>query len=75
MIGELTSPIAVPLNAWTHLAFTYDGTNGSIYINGNLAANGPMFFQLGATRTNNFIGRRTAGDSYANATIDEFRIW
>src|SRR5215207_3038050 len=35
VIGSVTSPTALPLNAWTHLAFTYDGTNGRIFIDSN----------------------------------------
>src|SRR5262245_26482256 len=34
IIGSVTSPTALPLNTWTHVAFSYDGTNGSIFING-----------------------------------------
>jgi hypothetical protein len=74
--GSVTSPTALPLNTWTHLAFSYDGTNGSIFINGNPVASGPMPPPSGAPRTGNFIGRSNFGiDDYANAIIDEFRIW
>src|SRR5262245_58816749 len=75
IIGSVTSPTALPLNTWTHLAFTHDGTNGSIFINGNPVTSGPMPVPPSATRTNNFIGRSNFGDTYANAIIDEFRIW
>ena len=75
IIGSLTSPSALPLNAWTHLAFTYDGTNGSIFINGILATNGPMTVPPSATRTSNFIGHSNQGNPNANAILDEFRIW
>jgi len=76
IIGSVTSPTALPLNTWTHLAFSYDGTNGSIFINGNSVAGGPMPMPPSATRTNNFIGRSNFSiDAYAHAMIDEFRIW
>jgi hypothetical protein len=74
-LADLISPSPLPLNAWRHLAFTYDGTNGRIFINGDLAASGPMSAPPIVTRTNNFIGRSNWGDPYANAIIDEFRIW
>ncbi|MEK7953908.1 LamG-like jellyroll fold domain-containing protein [Luteolibacter soli] len=74
--GSVTSPTALPLNTWTHLAFTHDGTTGSILINGKVAISGPMPATTGTLRTDNFIGRSNFGiDDYANAIIDEFRIW
>ena len=36
------APAALPLNVWTHMAFSYDGANGSIYVNGSLAVSGAM---------------------------------
>jgi hypothetical protein len=75
VIGSVTSPTALPLNTWTHLAFTYDGTSGSIFINGNPVISASMPAPPSATRTSNFIGRSNFGDTYANAIIDEFRIW
>lgn len=32
-----TSTTVVPLNAWTHIVFTYDGTTRRLYVNGALA--------------------------------------
>jgi hypothetical protein len=34
----LDSPDLIPLNTWTHAAFTFDGVNLCLYINGNLVA-------------------------------------
>jgi hypothetical protein len=76
--GSVTSPVALPLNTWAHLAFTYDGSSGSIFINGNSVTSGPMPAPApaGAPRGNNFIGRSSFdNDAYADAIIDEFRIW
>lgn len=73
---NLTAPSPLPLNVWTHVAFTYDGTNGSIYVNGVLAARSPMLPPPPATRTNDYIGRSNwSGDGYTEAVIDDFRIW
>jgi hypothetical protein len=73
---SLTAPNPLPLNAWTHVAFAYDGTNGSIFVNGALAARGPMLPPPSVTRTNNYIGRSNwASDGYTQAVLDEFRIW
>jgi uncharacterized membrane protein len=61
-------------NIWIFLCGTFDGTNMSFYMNGNL---------LGTKEINNInkgsldvlIGRRPGGTSYFNGTIDEVRIW
>lgn len=74
--GSISVPSALPLNMWTHLAFTCDGATGRIFTNGILAVSGPMTTPSGPARTSNFIGRSNwPGDADANATIDEVRIW
>ena len=35
---ETVGPDTVPVNAWTHLAFSYDGAHTRLYVNGELAA-------------------------------------
>ena len=46
--SSIASPIPVPLNRWTHLAFVYnhfygaEGSSGRIYLNGTLVAEGPL---------------------------------
>jgi subtilisin-like proprotein convertase family protein len=74
--GQITAPSAIPTNTWTHLAFTFDGTNGRILVNGIEVTNLAMTVPPNVTRTNNFIGRSNwPADALANAIIDEFRIW
>jgi len=66
----------LPLNQWVHLAATLNGTNGTIYINGNVVGSGTRNIPPNATRTNNYIGRSNfSNDQYANAIFDEVRIW
>src|SRR5882724_9341214 len=43
----------LPLNQWTHLAATLSGTNGTIYINGDVVGSGTLNIPPGVTRTNN----------------------
>jgi alpha-tubulin suppressor-like RCC1 family protein len=78
MIGGTwtTSASAVPLNAWTHVAVTWDGLTNRFYLNGVLdeavAAPGPLY-QSGSPL---FIGRQgTVGTNYFEGTIDEVRVW
>ncbi len=76
LIANVLSPVTLPLNQWTHLAFTFDGAVGSILINGFPVASSAMAVPVNVTRTNNYLGRSLYGaDAYANASFDEFRIW
>ncbi len=72
---ELGNPI--PLNTWTHLAFTWDATAkvGNIYVNGvltNTINGGSSSFGTDGIMT---IGARSDGAQNINATFDELRIW
>ena len=64
------------LNAWTHLAVTYDGRAQSMFVNGNLVGTTPVdnspptFFAA-----NNLIGTANNGVTFTNAIIDEFAFW
>lgn len=77
LAGNLLSPTSLPLNVWTHLAFTFDGTNAAIVINGNVVATaGPFAPPNVLSRSSNFVGRSLyVSDGYADAQIEEFRIW
>ncbi|MBN2727693.1 MAG: hypothetical protein JXR53_00560 [Bacteroidales bacterium] len=66
----------LPLNQWSHVAFSFDGSNLHLYINGSeiasTSASAPRYIQ----RTVNYIGRSAwASDSYANAVYDDFGLW
>jgi hypothetical protein len=67
----------LPLNQWSHIATTLNGTATSIYINGYLVASGTYAGGVpNVTRTLNYIGKSPfASDGYANANMDEVRIW
>ncbi len=69
---------ALPLNTWTHLAFTRDDSGiGHIFINGTDSAAGGIWAPRNVTRTNNVFGRGnwSWGGSEANAKFAELRIW
>jgi fibronectin type 3 domain-containing protein len=65
----------IPLNAWTHLATTYDGATLRLYVNGALAgstaASGPMPDSDGPLR----IGGNAVWGEYFDGLIDELRIY
>ena len=66
---------ALPLNSWTHLAGTYDGTNLRLYVNGVLTAtravNGLITTSNGVLR----IGGNAVWGEYFAGLIDEVRIY
>ena len=72
----ITATQTLPLNQWTHLTVGLSGSLGYFFINGVPAGNGNLNIPSNVVRTNNYLGRSLfAGDSYANAIIDEVRIW
>jgi len=76
LVGDLLSPTTLPLNVWTHLAFTYDGTNAAIVMNGNVVTSGVFAPPNVVLRSSNYVGRSLyVSDGYADASIEEFRIW
>jgi hypothetical protein len=65
---------AVPLNVWTHLAMTHDGTSLRLYVNGILvrtAAGHGAAASSGALR----IGGNAIWGEYFRGLIDEVRIY
>ena len=66
---------ALPLNAWSHLAGTYDGVSLKIYVNGALvgsqAVNGTIATSISPLR----IGGNGVWNEYFRGRIDEVRIY
>jgi hypothetical protein len=63
------------LNAWHHLAATYDGATMSVYIDGVLAASQA---ETGTIATNSnalALGDQTGYSEYFGGTADEVRLW
>jgi hypothetical protein len=71
----VTAPNALPLNTWTHVAASYDGTKLRIFINGTEAAStfvsGNITVSGGALR----IGGNSVWGEYFIGKIDEIRIY
>lgn len=66
----------LPLAQWAHLALSLNGTNATMYINGNVVATGILNIPPNISRGSNYIGRSNySPDGYANAAFQEIRIW
>lgn len=74
---DLYSPASLPLNAWSLVAGTYDGTTLKVYINGDLVASRPLVSAPSQTSQPLFIGWKPNGSvyDYFDGLIDELRIY
>jgi fibronectin type 3 domain-containing protein len=75
VVGGVTmasSPI--PVNAWSHLAQTYDGATLRLYVNGVLASSHAQTGALEANNTPMWIGSNTYNESF-QGRIDDVRIY
>jgi hypothetical protein len=72
---DTRSAVTMPLNTWTHLAVTYDGSALRLYLNGALsssrAVSGAMPNSTGALR----IGGNTVWAEWFLGRIDDVRVY
>jgi hypothetical protein len=65
--------IVIPVNVWTHVAVTCDGSNAIFYMNGVPAAPVAMTTALGTSTGEMRIGR--GNNDPGSGKIDELRLW
>jgi glucose/arabinose dehydrogenase/PKD repeat protein len=66
---------ALALNAWTHLASTYDGTNLRFYVNGTLVTTKATSGAMPNTANPLRIGGNAVWGEYFAGLIDEVRVY
>jgi hypothetical protein len=70
----ICSPSALPLNTWTYLTSTYDGSNLNLYVNGSLAQSVPVNGTVDPSTGPLQIGASYFGE-YFQGLIDEVQIY
>lgn len=65
----------LPINTWTHLASTYDGSIQRLYINGQLAKSRVQTGKIKISGGNLRIGGNNFASEFFNGLIDEVKIY
>jgi glucose/arabinose dehydrogenase/fibronectin type 3 domain-containing protein len=68
-------PTASPLNTWTNVALTYDGTALRLYVNGTQVASRPGSGAIDTTSHPLWIGGNSPYGEYFTGLIDEVRVY
>jgi Concanavalin A-like lectin/glucanases superfamily len=71
----VSGPTANPVNAWTHVALTYDGTTKRLFVNGTQVASAATTGTIEATDNPLWIGGNNPYGEYFNGLIDEVRVY
>ncbi len=66
---------ALPLNAWTHLAATYDGATVRVYVNGIAVGTAPVSGSIVASTLPFRIGGNAVWGEFFHGLIDEVRVY
>jgi PKD repeat protein len=73
--SDVRAPTPVPLNAWTHLAATYDGAAVTLYVNGAQAGQQPAAGAIASGTGPLRIGGNAIWPEWFQGLIDEVRIY
>ena len=73
---SITSTSGIPADTWTHVAATYDGTNLSLYVNGELDRQFNDDTNISDGSTSLYLGTtEAANERFFSGQIDEVRVW
>jgi YVTN family beta-propeller protein len=73
--SNVYGPAALPVNAWTHLAATFDGSTLKLYVNGAVVSSGSRGGTLATSGSPLQIGGDSVFGQYFAGTIDEVRVY
>jgi hypothetical protein len=68
-------PTANPVNAWTHVAVTYDGSTLRLYVNGTQVSTGAASGTIQSSTSPLWIGGNNPYGEYFQGLIDEARVY
>jgi len=71
----VSGPSANPVNAWTHVAVTYDGTTLRLYVNGTQVASTAAAGTIESSTNPLWIGGNSPYGEYFQGLIDEARVY
>jgi hypothetical protein len=77
-IGTFRTPVQFRTNTWYHLAATYDGTIGRIFVNGASMAAAPRSGVMSIDSSKLMVGcgdPEYSGGEFFAGVLDEIRIW
>ena len=71
----ITAPELLSLNQWVHLAVTLTNDTATLYVAGVGVVTDTVWAPNPVLRTNNYLGRSNWADPYADALLDDVRLW
>jgi hypothetical protein len=74
-VVEAAGASALPLNAWTHLAVTYDATTIRLYVNGTQVGTKAQTGSINSSTAPLRFGGDSVWGEYFNGLIDEVRVY
>ena len=74
--SNFCTPIKIPLNAWSFVAFTTTSTGASIYVNGKMVASISASEYIASSKDNQLvIGDQSGGTRYFNGSMSNIQVY
>jgi hypothetical protein len=73
--GSATASAAVPTNAWSHLAATYDAITVRLYVNGTQVASAPRSGAIASSTSPLRLGGNSIWGEWFAGQLDDVRVY